>query len=137
VDQLTSLSVKVVEGLVRAYGFDGLWKLVKKQPGSDDPIAKLEKIQSDLQGALAAVAELERGAKAKQQEAADLQKAVTRLQEDKKAVEDVIKIPEEAFARMHKRASAKGRGRGLLEGLAIGLVTGFASSLLVWYLTKP
>jgi len=131
------LTAKAVEALVRTYGFDGLLGLTRGQPDADERISKLTKIQEDLVAALAAVSELQKNAKASHEEAATLQQAVAQLKEDKKAAEELVKVPEEAFARMVQRASASGRGRGLLEGIAIGFLTGLASSLLAWYITTP
>lgn len=134
---IESVAIHAVESVVRAYGFDGLLKLLRRSPDTDERITKLAAIQTDLEAAIEAVKDLQKSATASQTQANELQEAVERLKEDKKAAEDLVRVPEEAFARMLGRASAKGRGRGLLEGIAIGLFTGFASSLLAWWVTKP
>lgn len=133
---IETLAINAVETAVRAYGFEGLLKLLRRSPSTDERIAKLAAIQADLEAAIEAVKELRKGAAASKKEADELQMSVEKLKEDKRAAEDLVKVPEEAFARMLGRASAKGRGRGLLEGVAIGLVTGFSSSLLAWWVTK-
>ena len=50
--------------------------------------------------------------------------------------ETLLQVPEESFSRMLARANSKARIRGIVEGLFIGLSTGAASSLAVWYVTK-
>jgi hypothetical protein len=122
--------------VARVYGFEGFLGLAKPSPTVDERIAKLAAIQEDLHAAIEAVKQLQDSAVNSKAEAEALQQAISQLQQDKKAAEELIKVPEESFARLLQRSSAKARGRGLLEGLAIGLTTGFLSSLLVWYLTK-
>ena len=131
-----TVASKVVARVLGIYGLDGLEKLLLGKPDADERLAKLASIHSDLEAALQAVAELQESAKTSQREADGLQQAVARLQQDKKVAEELVKVPEEAFGRMLYRASAKGRGRGLIEGILIGFVTGFLSSLLAWYVTK-
>lgn len=122
--------------LLRMYGLEGFARILKPQLNVDERIAKLAQIQSDLEAATDAVKRLRQNADESKQEAVELQATIERLQTDKRAAEELVKLPEEAVARLLYRASAKGRGRGLLEGILIGLSTGLLSSLLAWYLTK-
>jgi chromosome segregation ATPase len=117
------------------YGLDGLARIFKAEPSADERIKKLAEIQSDLQAAVAAVGELQESATKSKKESDQLQSEIARLREDRAVAEDLMKVPEEAFARMLSRASAKGRGRGLMEGIVVGLFTGVISSLVVWYFT--
>ncbi len=133
---IETAAINVVETVLRAYGFDGLLKLLRRSPSIDERIAKLAEIQADLEAAIEAVKELQKGAAASKKEADEMQISVEKLKEDKRAAEDLVKVPEEAFARMLGRASASGRGRGLIEGIVVGLITGFTSSLLAWWVTK-
>lgn len=130
------LGIKLATKLVGVYGFDGLLSLEKKPAQLDERLSKLAKIQDDLNEALTAVAELQDSAQTAKKEATTLEKEVLRLKEDKALAEELSKAPEEAFGRLFHRASAKGRGRGLIEGTVIGLITGCLSSWVVWYLTK-
>lgn len=132
VDQLADLASQVV----RIYGFEEFLKFLRPRPGVDERVAKLAAIQSDLQAAIEAVKALQKSAADSKAEAEALQATIARLQQDKQAAEDLAKVPQEAFARLLHTANARARGRGLLEGLGVGLTTGFISSFLVWYLTK-
>lgn len=102
----------------------------------DERIARLDQIRSDLNGAIDAVTELQREAQDNKKEAESLRQSVKQLEQDKFTAEALLSVPEESFARMLARANSRARIRGLLEGAAIGFVTGALSSWLVWYLTK-
>jgi len=102
----------------------------------DERIARLGEIKRDLQGAIEAVEGLQTEALERKGEVEHLQQTVRKLEEDKSTAETLLKMPEESFARLISRASAKSRVRGIIEGLIIGFITGALSSLLVWYLTK-
>ncbi|MES2608727.1 MAG: hypothetical protein V4679_00730 [Pseudomonadota bacterium] len=80
---------------------------------------------------------MQQSATTAKKEANDLESEVDRLRQDRAVAEELVKVPEEAFARLLARASAKGRGRGLFEGIVVGLLTGVVSSLIVWYFTTP
>lgn len=131
-----SVVVQAATQVARLYGFEGILKLARPSPSVDERIAKLAAIQSDLEAAIEAVKSLQRSATESKAEAEELQRTVAKLQQDKRTAESLIKVPEESFARLMHNANAKARGRGLIEGLGVGLVTGFLSSLLVWYVTK-
>lgn len=128
---LTDLATQVV----RLYGFDDFLRILRPRPTVDERISKLADIQADLEAAIEAVKVLQKSATESKAEADALQATIVRLQADKRVAEELTKVPQEAFARLLHTATAKGRGRGLLEGVGIGLTTGFVSSLLVWYLT--
>jgi len=130
------LSSRLISQLLRMYGLEGVVGLLKPEPTIDERLQKLSKIQEDLNEALEAVSELQQSALTSKNEADALEREVSRLREDKAAAEELVKVPEEAFARMLSRASARGRGRGLLEGVIVGLLTGLASSWIVWYFTS-
>ena len=130
------VTTRLVEQVLRMYGLEGLSKILKPEPTIDERLQKLAKIQDDLGDALHAISELKNSAISSKREADSLEKEVNRLREDKAVAEELIKVPEEAFARMLSRVSAKARARGLLEGIAVGLFTGIVSSLTVWYFTK-
>lgn len=131
------IAKRFVEQLLRMYGLEGFSKFIKPESTLDERLQKLVKIQEDLGEAMQAVSDLQKSALTSKKEAIALEQEVSRLREDRAVAEELIKVPEEAFARLLSRASAKGRGRGLLEGIAIGLLTGIVSSYLVWYLTTP
>lgn len=126
---------RLIDQLLRMYGLDGFARILKPEPTIDERLAKLTKIQEDLGDALKAVAELQKSATTAKKEADDLESEVGRLRQDRVIAEELAKVPEEAFARLLARASAKGRGRGLLEGTIVGLLTGSLSSWTVWCLT--
>jgi hypothetical protein len=135
-DVVAESSKKAATTILRMYGLDGLFRWLQPSPSIDERIAKLAQVQSDLEAAIEAVKGLRQNADESKREAEKLQAVVGQLEQDKKAAEELVKLPEEAVARLIYRANAKGRGRGLVEGICIGLVTGFLSSLLAWYLTK-
>lgn len=126
---------RVVDQFLRMYGLDGFIKILKPEPTIDERLTKLAKIQEDLGDALKAVEELQKSATTAKKEADELESEVHRLRQDKVVAEELVRVPEEAFARLLARASAKGRGRGLLEGIVVGLFTGGLSSWAVWYFT--
>jgi peptidoglycan hydrolase CwlO-like protein len=130
------IASRVLDQLLRMYGLEGFMRILKPEPTIDERLEKLSKIQEDLGEAMQAVSELQNSAMTAKKEADSLEQEVGRLREDKAAAEELIKVPEEAFARMLSRASAKGRGRGLLEGIIVGLLTGGVSSWIVWYFTS-
>lgn len=132
---IETLASRLVEQLLRMYGLEGFTKILKPEPTVDERLRKLAKIQEDLNEALQAVSELQTSALTSKKEAAALEQEVSRLRQDKAVAEELVKVPEEAFSRLLSRASAKGRGRGLLEGVVVGLGTGILSSWLVWYFT--
>jgi hypothetical protein len=65
-----------------------------------------------------------------------LKAQIAELEQDKNAVESMLRVPEDSFARLLSRATAKGRVRGIIEGVLIGLATGVFSGALIWYLTR-
>ncbi len=103
---------------------------------ADERIAKLGSIKEDLEAAVVAVEGLKQEAEARKMEADDLKDTVQKLEDEKNTVETLLKLPEESFTRVLTRASAKGRVRGLFEGILVGFATGVMSSLLIWYITK-
>jgi peptidoglycan hydrolase CwlO-like protein len=137
-----SLSVEIIasrlfDQLLRMYGLDGFAKILRPERTIDERLTKLTKIQEDLGDAMKAVAELQKSATTAKKEADELESEVGRLRQDRAVAEEMVKVPEEAFGRLLARASAKGRGRGLLEGIVVGLLTGGLSSWVVWYFTRP
>ena len=102
----------------------------------DERLARLGEIESDLQGAIDAIENLQSEALERKSEVGQLQQTIQKLEEDKNTAEALLQVPEESFARVLARATAKSRMRGIIEGLIIGFVTGALSSLLIWYLTK-
>ncbi|MGG5149234.1 hypothetical protein [Alcaligenes aquatilis] len=127
---------RVVDQLLRMYGLDGLAKIFKPEATIDERLAKLAKIQEDLGDAMKAVDELQKSTLTAKREADTLEGEVTRLRQDRVVAEELVRVPEEAFARLLARAMAKGRGKGLIEGVVVGLLTGGISSWVVWYLTS-
>lgn len=103
---------------------------------ADERIAKLGAIKDDLDAAGVAVEALKQEAEGRRREADELKDTVQKLEEEKNTVETLLKLSEESFTRVLIRASAKGRVRGLVEGVLAGFTTGVGSSLLVWYVTK-
>jgi peptidoglycan hydrolase CwlO-like protein len=102
----------------------------------DERLARLGEVKKDLQGAIEAIDNLQSEALERKSEVGQLQQTIEKLQEDKTTAEALLQFPEESFARVLSRATAKSRTRGIIEGLTIGFVTGALSSLLIWYLTK-
>jgi len=102
----------------------------------DSRITRLTQIKTDLEETISAVTQLQNEAFKSKSEADTLRETVNRLQEDKNTAEQLLRVPEESFARVFAKASSKGRSRGLIEGTLIGFVTGALSSFVVWYLTK-
>jgi len=103
----------------------------------DERIKRLSTIKSDLADTVAAVEQLQADALQSKHEADNLKKVVEQLERDKSTAEEMLKLPEESFARLVSKASSKGRLKGIVEGALIGFVTGVLSSGLVWFLTKP
>lgn len=134
-----SLNVELVtlvaDKLLRVYGFEGFSKLLKQEPNIDERLSKLAKIQEDLREAMTAVDDLQKSAFTAKKEAHALEIEVSRLREDRALAAHLAEVPQEAFSRLLAHASAKGRGRGLLEGIAVGLFTGSISSYFIWYVT--
>jgi hypothetical protein len=102
----------------------------------DERIARLSQVKHDLEAAITAVSSLQAEATDRKGEADQLKAVISKLREDKNTAESLLSVPEESFVRLVKRAVSKGRMRGLIEGGAIGFVTGMLSSLLAWYITK-
>ncbi len=102
----------------------------------DERIARLSQVKHDLEAAITAVSTLQAEATDRKDEADQLKAVISKLQEDKNTAESLLSVPEESFVRLVKRAVSKGRMRGLIEGGAIGFMTGMLSSLLAWYITK-
>lgn len=69
---IESATIHVVEGVVRAYGFDGLLKLLRRSPDTDERITKLAEIQTDLDAAIEAAKDLQKSATASQKQANEL-----------------------------------------------------------------
>jgi len=102
----------------------------------DTRIAKLSTIKQDLLASIAAIDELEKDASSKKRQLNELDAALQRLQSDKITAESLLNLPEESLARVLANAAARGRGKGILQGLIMGFATGVLSSLLVWYITR-
>ncbi|MHB8894144.1 MAG: hypothetical protein ACYC99_03070 [Candidatus Geothermincolia bacterium] len=102
----------------------------------DCRITRLAQIKTDLEESISAVSQLQQEALQSKAEADVLRETVSQLQQDKHTAEELLKVPEESFARVLTKASARGRARGIAEGVVIGFVSGVLSSLFVWYLTK-
>ena len=103
----------------------------------DERIKRLSTIKNDLADTVIAVEQLQADALKSKHEADNLKKVVKHLEQDKSTAEEILKVPEESFARLVSKASSKGRFKGIIEGAFIGFVTGVLSSGLVWYITKP
>lgn len=101
----------------------------------DERIASLGNIKKELQDAIFLVDELSLEAGMRKNEIDKLRKEVEQLHDEQTAVEKVLSLPRETFAKLINRASSKGQIRGLIIGGIIGLVTGFLSSLIVWFFT--
>ncbi len=57
--------------------------------------------------------------------------SLEKLKQDKSGLEQSLKIPQDVFARVIAEAQSRHQWRNRIEGLLLGLVTGFASSYLV------
>jgi hypothetical protein len=131
-----TIARRLLDELIAMYGLDGLSKILRQQPTIDERLTKLTKIQEDLGDALKAVTELQKGATTAKKEADRLDMEVSRLRQDKAVAEQLVKVPDDAFARLLTRASAKGRGRGVVEGFWLAYSTAayraglFGTSLL-------
>jgi hypothetical protein len=102
----------------------------------DTRIARLGEVKRDLQESIVAIEELQAEATTRKAELDTLSTAVKQLQEDRVTAETLLNVPQESFSRVLIRAVSKGRLRGIAEGSIVGFLSGVASSLLVWYLTK-
>ena len=102
----------------------------------DARIRRLSQIRTDLEDTISAVEQLQADALRNKKDSDALKATVEQLKQDKATAEEMLKLPEESFARLLTRASSKGRTRGIIEGVLIGFTTGALSSFLVWYLTK-
>lgn len=78
---------------------------------ADERIEKLDQIKTDLVAATDAVDILKEEAIVAKRQAEELIETVGKLQEDKKAAEKVLTVPEEALARLLDRANSRGRAR--------------------------
>ena len=134
VSTLKEVSLKSLELFARIYGFEAVIRRRLAPNDVDERITKLAAVQADLEAAVEAVKSLRDSADKSKSDVEQLRILVLQIQEDKQMAEEMIKMPEEAVARVMHRASAKGRGRGLIEGIAIGFLTGLGSSLLASYL---
>lgn len=102
----------------------------------DERIERLDQIRTDLIAAIDAVTELQSEALENKREAEELRDTVKQLEQDKVSAETLLTIPEDSFSRIITKANSKARFRGIAEGALIGLLTGVASSWLVWYFTS-
>ena len=101
----------------------------------DARVKRLSQIRTDLEETISAVEQLQAEALRNKDEADKLKETIEQLERDKSAFEEILKVPEDSFARILTRANSKSRVRGVVEGTVIGFSTGVLSSLLVWYLT--
>ena len=100
----------------------------------DERIKRLSGIKKELEGAIAAVSELEKDAHLRKNELDALEKEVSGLEEDKSTVESMLELPKESLSRLFSEATQKSRKKGIIVGILIGLITGFISSALVWWI---
>ncbi len=133
-DVLKEAGLKSLKLLVGIYGFEAVIQRRLTPTDVDERITKLTAVQADLEAAVEAVKSLRESADRSKREVEQLRTLVLQIQEDKQVAEKMVKMPEEAVARVMYRASAKGRGRGLVEGIAIGFLSGLGSSLLASYI---
>ncbi|MDC0723427.1 hypothetical protein [Nannocystis bainbridge] len=102
----------------------------------DDRLSRLAKILQDLEDAAAATRELRDEAEQTKEEAEKLKAQVLELQIDKQAAEKLANVEVEPFLRILDKSRDQGLRRARLEGLALGFLSGFASSIAVWYITS-
>lgn len=96
----------------------------------------LESMREGLKSVIVAVTALQIDASEKLAERERLKQSLAALEADAQTAEALLRLPEDSFTRLFDKANAKGRLRGRVEGILIGLVTGAASSWLIWYVTK-
>lgn len=94
-------------------------------------IAKLKDVQQDLAAAVLAIKALEFDGELRKREYDELVASIRDLQEDKKAAELLLGVPENSFGRLLDRATRRGRWRGRVDGFLMGVL----SSLLAWYIS--
>ncbi|MCK4642529.1 hypothetical protein KAU32_02710 [bacterium] len=102
----------------------------------DERIANLSKVHHDLLEAAQATEQLHQEAIATKEDLSTLRDRVERLNKDKKTSETVLSLDQESLARLLADANKLLKGRSVLVGILIGLITGFLSSWAVWYLTS-
>jgi hypothetical protein len=102
----------------------------------DERIARLAGIKEELEGAIEAVGLLQKDAEIQKTQVNELQETISNLSQDKQTAEALLAVPHESVMRLIGEASTRARYRGWIEGSVIGLVTGFLSGLVVWWLTS-
>lgn len=101
----------------------------------DERIARLSQVHRDLLAAAQAVEALQEEANVRKSEVEVLRESVDRLSKDKDVSAAVLTLDQESIARLFANANKRLQSRSIWLGIIIGLVTGFLSSLAVWYLT--
>ena len=100
----------------------------------DERISKLEKVRADLLDAVNAVESLQEEAQQSKSEVSNLNEELEKLREDKETTENLLKVPEESFARVLDKASSKAQWRGLFIGFFLGILASLAATA-IWEFT--
>lgn len=99
----------------------------------DARIAKLEKVRGDLLDAVDAVKSLEAEAHKSKDELTHLNEQLSTLKKDKETTEELLKLPQDSFARVLDRASRGAQWKGLIIGFLLGIL---ASLIATWIWDK-
>jgi hypothetical protein len=102
----------------------------------DTRITKLEKVRSDLMDAVDAVKSLENEAHKNKDELVQLNEQLSALKKDKETTEELLKLPQDSFARILDRASKGAQRKGLIFGFLLGILASFIATW-IWYKTYP
>lgn len=102
----------------------------------DERIVKLEKVKSDLLDAVDAVRSLEEEARKSKDESDRLDAQLSKLRKDKETTEELLKLPQDSFARVLAKASRGAQWIGIVIGFFLGILASLIASW-IWIFIEP
>lgn len=99
-------------------------------------IKNLDRTKDDLLEAINLIDHLKSDLSEKQKKINDSEKILRKIQEDKETTETLLHLDLDSFTRILTDSTKRQRRNSLIIGILIGLMTGFLSSLSVWFMTK-
>lgn len=90
------------------------------------PVEVLDRVREDLTAALKSIDQVKAEAADNAKQVKDLQEKIVQLTEDKDLLDQVVKAKQRTLDGMVRRTLTRGRARGWLEGLAIGVISSAA-----------
>ena len=108
----------------------------RKNQHPETALEVLERAKSELAAAMHSIAQLEETAKSAQIEATDLQTQIQTLKTDKAAAQLLLQADREAVVKLIGEANSRGRVRGAVEGLFVGIIASLAATAIWLFATQ-